>query len=399
MNNLNQLLPKVFLCHASPDKPIVRRIAADLIKDGIDVWLDEWEIHAGDSISAKIRGGLGAANYVIVAISESLLNSKGALRELDASLIRATYADDVALVPIRLDNTKMPPDMTDLFYADFLNSYDYGIAKVKQVILEAATITDTNIVVSLEGNKTHGFDQASLIAQLRSTEKAYKQKKRDLLVRLQPGELFKQLEARVLERLKTLDSEPEEWKVPEHDLAGNLSRMLEDVREELVKLQQGLQELLQGMLDCGKFNVFDISVAFQYSGITVLQRLLGYLAICQRPDTPEIELVGSTYARSFYDPDATIKMVYGLARDDMIKLTAGNLIGEHAPILGPQFSFWSKRPVIDDIQEWRFPFSGEWFSTSYWCKYALPQLVAKHTGELDITQFVDKDTLHLQWLG
>lgn len=399
MRNVIQLRPKVFLCHSNRDKPFVRRIAGDLVKEGVDVWLDEWEIHVGDSISGKIRDGLGSADYIVVVMSKSLLSSKGALRELDSSLVRATYDKGAALLPIRLDDSAMPPDMADLLYADFRGSYDLGMDKLKQAILEAATITDTSIVLSLSGDTAHGFDAASLIAQLRSSARAYMQKKRDLVVRFQPGPLFKQLEAKVAERLRNLDAEPEEWKAPEHDLAGYITKTLETVLNELTKLQTGSRELLQGMLDCGKFNVYDISVALQYMGKTVLQRLLGYLAICQRSDTPESELIGPVYVRAYYDKDAPVKMVYDLPREKMVKLVAGKLIGESVPILGPQFSFWSKRPSADDFSEWAVPFSGEWFLTAHWCKYALPQLVAKNTGDLDITQFVDKDVLHIQWVG
>ena len=50
---MNKSSPKpesfdVFLCHNSEDKPEIRRIADDLIKQGIKPWLDEREIKPGD---------------------------------------------------------------------------------------------------------------------------------------------------------------------------------------------------------------------------------------------------------------------------------------------------------------------------------------------------------------
>ena len=44
----------VFLSHSSKDKAGVRPVAERLRGDGLRVWLDEWEIKAGDSIPAKI---------------------------------------------------------------------------------------------------------------------------------------------------------------------------------------------------------------------------------------------------------------------------------------------------------------------------------------------------------
>lgn len=47
-----------FLSHSSKDKAVVRDVAERLRGDGVEVWFDEWEIKAGDSIPAKIEEGL-----------------------------------------------------------------------------------------------------------------------------------------------------------------------------------------------------------------------------------------------------------------------------------------------------------------------------------------------------
>jgi hypothetical protein len=45
-DNTNTVLERydVFLCHNSEDKPEIRRIANELIKQGLKPWLDEREI-------------------------------------------------------------------------------------------------------------------------------------------------------------------------------------------------------------------------------------------------------------------------------------------------------------------------------------------------------------------
>ena len=48
----------VFLSHSAKDKAVVRAVAERLREDGLRVWLDDWEIGPGDSISAKIEDGL-----------------------------------------------------------------------------------------------------------------------------------------------------------------------------------------------------------------------------------------------------------------------------------------------------------------------------------------------------
>ena len=44
----------VFPSHSSKDKAIVHPLAERLRSDGLRVWLDEWTIKPGESISAKI---------------------------------------------------------------------------------------------------------------------------------------------------------------------------------------------------------------------------------------------------------------------------------------------------------------------------------------------------------
>jgi hypothetical protein len=47
--------PKVFLSHASEDKGrFVLDFARQLRENGVDVWLDQWEMKPGDSLVDKI---------------------------------------------------------------------------------------------------------------------------------------------------------------------------------------------------------------------------------------------------------------------------------------------------------------------------------------------------------
>ena len=56
--DLAEFTHDVFLSHSAKDKAVVRAVAERLRADGLRVWFDEWEIHPGDSIPAKIEEGL-----------------------------------------------------------------------------------------------------------------------------------------------------------------------------------------------------------------------------------------------------------------------------------------------------------------------------------------------------
>lgn len=48
----------VFISHSEKDKPAVRELAERLRKDGLRVWLDEWETKPSDAILLKIQESL-----------------------------------------------------------------------------------------------------------------------------------------------------------------------------------------------------------------------------------------------------------------------------------------------------------------------------------------------------
>lgn len=61
---------KVFVSHASEDKPVIEQLVDDLEKLDLDVWFDAKSITVGDSIPAEINEGLKGADYVIIALSQ-----------------------------------------------------------------------------------------------------------------------------------------------------------------------------------------------------------------------------------------------------------------------------------------------------------------------------------------
>ena len=60
---------RCFLSHNKADKPVARNIGAHLTLVGMDVWFDEWELQAGDSIPGKSNSELEAFDVFILGWS------------------------------------------------------------------------------------------------------------------------------------------------------------------------------------------------------------------------------------------------------------------------------------------------------------------------------------------
>lgn len=108
----------VFICHASEDKPVAKRLARQIKNLGADVWLDEWEIKVGDSIVEKINGGIGEATHLCLLMSVHSANRPWVAREMSAALMRQLADKSVSILPVRIDATPLPALLADIRYAD-----------------------------------------------------------------------------------------------------------------------------------------------------------------------------------------------------------------------------------------------------------------------------------------
>src|SRR5512143_2058877 len=73
---------RVFLCHASQDKPIVRELYQRLLAEGwIDPWLDEEKLLPGQDWDLEIEKAAEAADAVIVFLSNNSVSKEGYIQK------------------------------------------------------------------------------------------------------------------------------------------------------------------------------------------------------------------------------------------------------------------------------------------------------------------------------
>lgn len=114
---------KVFLCHASQDKPIVRDLYQRLSAEGwVAPWLDEENIIAGQEWEYAIEKAVESADVVIVLLSNVSVNKEGYIQK------EIRYALDIALekpegtifiIPLRLDDCVVPRKIKHWQYVDY----------------------------------------------------------------------------------------------------------------------------------------------------------------------------------------------------------------------------------------------------------------------------------------
>lgn len=101
--------PKVFLSHASDDKQrFVVAFAKRLRENGVDAWLDKWEMLPGDSLVDKIfEEGLKEADAVIIVLSQNSIDKPWVREELNSAVV-ARIERGAKLIPVVLDDCSVP---------------------------------------------------------------------------------------------------------------------------------------------------------------------------------------------------------------------------------------------------------------------------------------------------
>ena len=112
---------KVFLCHASGDKPPVRELYKHLVNEGVDAWLDQEKLLPGQDWRLEIPQAVHAADVVVVCLSNKSLTKEGYVqKEIKFALDIAEEKPEGAifLIPARLEDCSVPERLSRWHWVD-----------------------------------------------------------------------------------------------------------------------------------------------------------------------------------------------------------------------------------------------------------------------------------------
>jgi len=105
---------RVFLCHSSGDKPIVREIYKKLRGDSFEPWLDEEDLIGGQKWQDEIVRMIQTSHVVLVCLSRSSVDKSGYLqKEIRLALDTADKqpAGTIFLIPVKLEECDFPEQL------------------------------------------------------------------------------------------------------------------------------------------------------------------------------------------------------------------------------------------------------------------------------------------------
>lgn len=111
---------RVFLCHASEDKPVVRDIYQRLRACNIDPWLDEKDLLPGENWEILIPEVIHKCDIILLCLSRTFLRKEGygnyELRVILEAAKRKPF-NTIYHIPYRLDDCEIPSVLAGIHYA------------------------------------------------------------------------------------------------------------------------------------------------------------------------------------------------------------------------------------------------------------------------------------------
>ena len=115
---------RVFIVHASEDKPIVRKLYAELVTAGYQPWLDEKSLLPGQDWDYEFQRAIETVDCVIVCLSKKATSKVGYVqREIKkVRLVADDHPDgEIFVLPVRLDHCSVPRSLLKWQYVDYFS--------------------------------------------------------------------------------------------------------------------------------------------------------------------------------------------------------------------------------------------------------------------------------------
>ena len=156
---------KVFLCHASADKPAVLDLYKRLVADGVDAWLDAESLIAGQKWEVEIPKAIRDSDVVIVCLSEKSINKEGYVqREIKFALDIADEKPEgmIFIIPAKLEECKVPDRLSTYHWVELIE--EEGYRRLMRALRMRADKIDVTLQVPNSWLQSHLEEPAQKIA-------------------------------------------------------------------------------------------------------------------------------------------------------------------------------------------------------------------------------------------
>ena len=130
---------KLFISYNIDDFTIANFLRIDLLNEGYEVWMDRWEISVGQSIVHEVDTALSDCDFMLLLLSEAALSSYWVSAEWQSMFMDEVTKGKVIILPLLLEECKIPTVLKAKKYANFKNGYPRGLNQIKDALCRLST--------------------------------------------------------------------------------------------------------------------------------------------------------------------------------------------------------------------------------------------------------------------
>lgn len=122
--------PDIFISHSSRDKATATHLATTLNFCAVDVWLDDWELEVGQSLTDEIAKAMDNSRYIAILITENYNKTVWTKTEYKKALSREQKENRTVMLPLIVGEAQIPEFLEDKIYIDLRTDYFFGITNL-----------------------------------------------------------------------------------------------------------------------------------------------------------------------------------------------------------------------------------------------------------------------------
>jgi len=123
----------VFISHANQDAQFAHRLATDLQRLGVQVWIASESIRPGEGWVSAIERGLEESSHVVVALTPAALESRWVKKETDIAIAQERKGLR-QVIPLDVEPCKVPLLLSSYQMVSFRRDYDAGLSQLADIL-------------------------------------------------------------------------------------------------------------------------------------------------------------------------------------------------------------------------------------------------------------------------
>ena len=123
----------VFISHATQDAQFAHRLADDLQRLGVQVWIAPESIRPGEDWVDAIERGLRESSHMVVVLTPAALESKWVENETDVAIARERKGR-IQVIPLDVKPCEVPLLLSSYQMVSFRRDYDAGLSQLTDIL-------------------------------------------------------------------------------------------------------------------------------------------------------------------------------------------------------------------------------------------------------------------------